>query len=114
MGGANKITPRRRWAMYICDHIQTKLPFGPDDPQGGHDYFCPGLSFRAGFIMPQRLLLYAVEFMDSPNINLYLFIDINFNISSDLCNGWLFGLAQEIEYYTKLSVNNKSETDASN
>ena len=38
--------------VYIYAHIQTKLPFGPDDPQGGRDYFCPGLSFRAGFMMP--------------------------------------------------------------
>ena len=64
--------------------------------------------------MPQRLLLYAVELMDIPNIKLYLFIDINFNIFSNLCNGWLFGLAQEIEFHTELSVINKLETDASN
>ena len=64
--------------------------------------------------MHHRLLQYAVEFMDIPNINLYLSIDINFNIFSNLCNGWLFGLAQEIEYYTELSVIKKLETDASN
>ena len=75
---------------------------------------CLGLDFRAGLIMPQRLLQYAVEFMEGPNINLYLFIDINFNIFSNLCNGWPFGLAQEIEFHTELSVINKLETDASN
>ena len=75
---------------------------------------CPGLGFRAGLIMPQRLLQYAVEFMDRPNINLYLFINIDFNIFINLCNGWLFGLAQEIEFHTELSVINKLETDASN
>ena len=74
----------------------------------------PGLGFRAGLIMPQRLLQYTLEFMGSPNINLYLVIDINFNIFSNLCNGWLFGLAQEIEFHTELSVINKLETDGSN
>ena len=64
--------------------------------------------------MPQRLPQYVVEFMGSPNINLYLVIDINFNIFSNLCNGWPFGLAQEIEFHTELSVINKLETDASN